>query len=102
MNFMKLICENAVTEHSVTFYADYLCVSTKHLTRLTKETFKQTPHEMICKEIIYHALDMLDNHEISIQQISEELNFADMASFSKFFKKHMQVSPVAYRQLHLS
>ena len=45
MNFMKLICENAVTEHSVTFYADYLCVSTKHLTRLTKETFKQTPHE---------------------------------------------------------
>lgn len=29
MNFMKLICENAVTEHSVTFYADYLCVSTK-------------------------------------------------------------------------
>lgn len=43
MNFMKLICENAVTEHSVTFYADYLCVSTKHLTRLTKETFKQTP-----------------------------------------------------------
>ena len=51
MNFMKLICENAVTEHSVTFYVDYLCVSTKHLTRLTKETFKQTPHEMICKEI---------------------------------------------------
>ncbi len=50
MNFMKLICENAVTEHSVTFYADYLCVSTKHLTRLTKETFKQTPHEMICKK----------------------------------------------------
>ena len=87
MNFMKLICENAVTEHSVTFYADYLCVSTKHLTRLTKETFKQTPHEMICKEIIYHALDMLDNHEISIRQISEELNFVDMASFSKFFKK---------------
>ena len=76
MNFMKLICENAVTEHSVTFYVDYLCVSTK-----------QTPHEMICKEIIYHALDMLDNHEISIRQISEELNFVDMASFSKFFKK---------------
>ena len=71
MNFMKLICENAVTEHSVTFYVDYLCVSTKHLTRLTKETFKQTPHEMICKEIIYHALDMLDNYEISIRQISD-------------------------------
>ena len=53
---------------------------------MTKETFKQTPHEMICKEIIYHALDMLDNHEISIRQISEELNFVDMASFSKFFK----------------
>ena len=33
MNFMKLICENAVTEHSVTFYADYLCVSTKHHNR---------------------------------------------------------------------
>lgn len=42
---------------------------------------------MICKEIIYHALDMLDNHEISIRQISEELNFVDMVSFSKFFKK---------------
>ena len=54
MNFMKLICENAITEHSVTFYADYLCVSTKHLTRLTKETFKQTPHEMICKLSLIH------------------------------------------------
>lgn len=43
MNFMKLICENAVTEHSVAFYADYLCVSTKHLTRLTKERLNRHP-----------------------------------------------------------
>ena len=43
---------------------------------------------MICKENHFIMLwTCLDNHEISIRQISEELNFVDMASFSKFFKK---------------
>lgn len=35
---------------------------------------------------------------LTVQQISEQLQFADQASFSKFFKRHAGVSPQGFRQ----
>lgn len=98
LNFFKLVAEHAVRQHHLCFYADKLCISEKHLTRIIKETTGKTPYTFICHEIVHHAMELLDDHKISVGQISEQLNFADQASFCKFFKKQKHLSPMAYRK----
>lgn len=98
LNFFKLINEHAVREHHLCFYAGHLCISEKHLTRIIRETTGDTPYSFICHELVHHALELLDDHTISIGQIADTLNFSDQASFCKFFKKQKGLSPMAYRK----
>jgi AraC-like DNA-binding protein len=44
------------------------------------------------------AARLLRDPEMTIQQIAEELSFADQSSFGKFFKKQTGLSPLKYRQ----
>lgn len=98
MEFMKLVWEYACTEHEVEYYADKLCLSAKHLTRLVKEAISKTPHEIISDELLKYAMKKLEDDEVTVGQLAEEMHFADQASFSKFFKKHTKISPMEYRR----
>lgn len=99
LGFLKLVWANYRTEHQVDFYAERLHVSNKHLTRVIKEILNRTPHAIICDEIVHCAMTLLEDSTTPIQQIAETLSFSDQASFSKFFKKHKGISPIAYRKL---
>lgn len=98
LNFMKLVSANFATEHQLGFYADALCISAKHLTRTIRKMTGKTPHNIICDEIMGHALHMLDDDSIPISRIAEELHFSDQASFCKFFKAQKKKSPMEYRR----
>lgn len=98
INFMRMIRQYAAKEHNVDFYAEKLCISSKHLCRTVKKVLGKTPHNFINHEILKAASSMLENQETSIQQIAAELNFSDQASFCKFFKRHMKMPPVVYRK----
>lgn len=98
LNFMKLVSKHFMEEHNVDFYAEALCVSTKHLIRVIKEIMGKTPHTVICNELIHQAMVMLEDDSIPVSQIAEKLHFSDQASFCKFFKKHKKVAPMAYRR----
>ena len=47
---------------------------------------------------IFEAKVFLRNPDLSIQEISEILSFADQSTFGKFFKRHSGVSPANYRK----
>lgn len=98
LNFMKLVSRHFMEEHNIDFYAEALCISNKHLTRIVKEMTGKTPHTVICNELIHQAMAMLEDDSISVAQIAEQLHFSDQAAFCKFFKKHKKVSPMAYRR----
>lgn len=98
LGFLKLVSRYFSSEHTVDFYAESLCISTKHLTRVVKEKIGKTPHEVICNEIVHQAMLMLEDERIPVGQIAEELHFSDQASFSKFFKKQMKMAPMLYRR----
>ncbi|MBP1614959.1 MAG: transcriptional regulator, AraC family [Bacteroidetes bacterium] len=97
LNFMKLVFKNFAVEHKIKFYADALCISSKHLTRVIKEMTGKTPYTIISDEIVHQAMNMLEDDKISVGRIAEELRFSDQAAFCKFFKKKMNVSPIVYR-----
>ena len=98
LNFMTLVSKHFAEEHHIEFYANALCISTKHLTRVVREMVGKTPHAVICDEITHQAMTLLEDDRISIGQIAERLHFSDQASFCKFFKKQKQISPMAYRR----
>lgn len=98
LNFFRLIHENAIREHRLYFYAQSLCISEKHLTRIIKEATGKTPYSFICHEIVHHAMALLEDNKLSVGEISDILNFSDQAAFCKFFKKQKMQSPMAYRK----
>lgn len=98
LQFMTLVSKHFAEEHQIEFYANALCISTKHLTRVVKEMVGKTPHAVICDEIIHQAMALLEDDRIPIGQIAERLHFSDQGAFCKFFKKQKQISPMAYRR----
>lgn len=98
LNFLKLVSQYYSEKHRVEFYAEMLCISSKHLARIVKDATGKTPYFFICNEIVHKAMELLEKNDLSIGQISEELHFPDQASFCKFFKKQKHVYPMAYRQ----
>lgn len=98
LNFMRLVSKHFTKEHHVDFYAHALSISTKHLTRVIKETIGKTPHEIICDEIIHFSMTQLEDDRIPIVHIAEYLHFSDQAAFCKFFKKYKKIPPMAYRR----
>lgn len=97
-HFFGLVFRNCRKEHEVSFYATELCVTPVYLSRATKQVTGKTAIKLISDVILNEAKIMLRNPGLSIQQISEDLNFSDQASFSKFFKKHTGKSPLDFRK----
>lgn len=98
LNFMTLVSKHFAEEHQIEFYANALCISTKHLTRVIKEMMGKTPHVVICDEIILQAMTLLEDDRLPVGQIAEMLHFSDQGAFCKFFKKQKKISPMAYRR----
>ena len=47
--------------------------------------------------VIMDAKSQLKSTQLSIQAISDSLNFANMSFFGKYFKRHVGMSPLEYR-----
>lgn len=96
-NFLLMVEENFKTERSVNFYAEKLSITPKHLSAVAKETSGHTAGEWIDSYVILEAKMLLNNSELSVQEISSKLNFANQSFFGKYFKHHTGMSPRAYR-----
>lgn len=97
-DFSELLIKHIHKETSVEFYAGKLCISKQYLSLIVKEKTRVTVGTIIAAMRAEAAARLLRNPEMTIQQIAEELSFADQSSFGKFFKKHAGMSPLRYRQ----
>lgn len=97
--FLKLLIENHRQERSVSFYADKLYVSRKHLSTTVKQVTGQTVLEWIHNIFIASTKVLLKNSHKTIAEIAEELNFSSPSFFCRLFKTHTGISPMEYRRL---
>ena len=97
-DFTDLLGKHIMTETSVGFYAEQLCISKKYLSLIVKNKTRVSIGTIISIIRMETASRLLRNPEMSIQQIAEAMSFSDQSSFGKFFKKHTGMSPLKYRQ----
>lgn len=96
----RLIINNYRKEHQSKFYSDQMCLTPQYLNQITKDVFGKTLSSIISDLLFSTARSMILSSEMSLQEIADELNFADQASFSKFIKKKAGVSPNALRKMN--
>lgn len=83
-------------ERSVKFYADLLCISPKYLSTVIYKISQRLAGEWIDAYVILEAKTLLKSGKLTIQQISEQLNFSNQSFFGKFFKRCAGMSPKEY------
>jgi len=96
-DFFTLLLENYRTERSVAFYAGKLCLTPKHLTTLVKKVTGHPISNWINEAVIIEAKRMLKITDLTVLQISEELNFPNPSFFGRFFKRHTDMTPLQYK-----
>lgn len=94
----RLIMEHYKTERTVAFYADKLCLSPRYLSFLVKKVSGRLVSDLIDRAVILDAQLQLKSTDRTIQQIADDLNFANPSFFSKFFKRHTGLTPRQYRE----
>lgn len=97
-NFLKQLQTHHKQERKLEFYADKLCLSAKYLSQTIKNSSGKTAGEWIDEYVMLEAKALLKSTNMTIQQISDELNFPSQSFFGKFFKRLAGLSPKAYRE----
>ena len=96
--FLDLVEKNFKKYRQLDFYADKLCITAKYLSTTVKNNSGISASEWIKRYVILEAQRLLKNSSMTIQQISNELNFPSQTFFSKYFKHQIGLSPKEYRK----
>lgn len=97
MKLIELIDRHFMQERGVEFYADKLYLSPKYLSALSKSVSGYTVQELVFKAIVRKSMSLLNNTQMTVQEISDMLNFPNASYFGTFFRKQMGMSPQQYR-----
>ena len=98
-SFYKAILIYYKKSREVGFYAEKLCLTPKYLSTVIKEITGKSANEWINDYVILEAKSLLKSTGMTIQQISDELNFANQSFFGKYFRQHTGMSPKEYRNI---
>ncbi len=86
------------TERDVSYYAERLNVSPKHLSATIKRVTGHSVTSYIDRHTVPILKDYLNDERLSLTQIAELMNFASLSYFSRYCTKHLGQSPSEYRQ----
>lgn len=95
--FDDLLRHHYSHHRDIAFYAEQLCITPKHLSRIVKQVAGQTPLQYIEERVTTEAKALLASTDMTIEQIGERLHFPSQSVFGKYFKRVTHLSPRAYR-----
>lgn len=78
-------------------FADQLNIHVNHLNRAIKEKTMKTTTQIIAERILQEAKILLKHSNWGVAEISNALGFTEVTHFNNFFKKHVQISPLKFR-----
>lgn len=96
--FEKELKLNYKREREVGFYAERLSITPKYLSSVVLHQTGKSALKVINEYVVNECQALLLSTDLTIQQISDKLNFPSQAIFSKFFKRMTGISPREYRK----
>lgn len=96
LGFISDVQRNCFKERKISFYAEKFCISPKYFARLIYNTSGRHPSEWIKDYVIMEAKAMLRSGSLTVQQVSDALNFPNSSFFGKYFKSEVGQSPREY------
>ncbi|WP_300225956.1 helix-turn-helix domain-containing protein [uncultured Bacteroides sp.] len=97
IKFIHLIHKFCPKEREVGFYAEKLYITSHYLSSITQSITEKPAKYIIDRHAIQRVKIMLKYSNVSLQDISYELNFPDQSFFTRYFKKHTGITPLEYR-----
>lgn len=87
-------------QHEVAFYAEKAHLTTRHFSVIIKEMVGLSASDYIEQYLVTQARNLLlTRPDLSVQQISYHLGFAESPSFCRFFKRLTGQPPKDFRQI---
>jgi len=96
--FWELISVHCAQQREVAFYAGLLHVTPYYLSQLTRRFFNDAPKTLIDRQVVLEIKKQLAQPRKSMQQIAEDLRFADASYLGKYFKRHTGAGLTEYRK----
>ena len=90
-NYLELDCMEDIAAASK--------LSSAYISRLFKRYHHMTPYAFLMQKKMEHALDLLRQQNISVQQVAEMTGFNDPFHFSRVFKKFKGIAPSEVRNV---
>ncbi|SNR82098.1 MULTISPECIES: AraC family transcriptional regulator [Hymenobacter] len=95
--FQKSVARAAPFEKKIVEYARELNITSVHLNRICQAVKGKSALEIVNANTVRRAHNHLVYTSSSISEIAYTLQFADSSYFTRFFRKHTGLSPLAYR-----
>ncbi|WP_375434050.1 helix-turn-helix domain-containing protein [uncultured Hymenobacter sp.] len=97
--FKQLVATSLKSTHSISEYANLLHITPNHLTKSVRTVTGKSPTKWLEETIVLEAKALLFQSTLSVSEIASEVGVADPSYFSRLFKKHAGVSPLAFRRM---
>lgn len=96
--FLELLKEHCKSERTASYYADKMFITPKYLSATLKKVTGRSINSWIEDAVILEAKILLRSTNLTVLQISEDLNFPNSSYFGRFFKKNTGMTPQKYRE----
>ena len=97
-DFIEAVSTDDGSHRSVSYYANKLCYSAKHLSYSVKQATGKTPLQIINAHAISQIKHKLKYSDTSMKCLADYFDFPSPSFFGKFVKAHTGVSPLQYRE----
>ncbi|MCC6282116.1 MAG: helix-turn-helix transcriptional regulator, partial [Saprospiraceae bacterium] len=82
---------------SASDFAQQLNIHVNHLNRAVKAVTDKTTTQIISERVLQEAKILLKHSKWNVSEIADALGFTEVTHFNNFFKKHVQMSPLKFR-----
>lgn len=97
-DFLDLLHTHYSKQRRVSFYADELSLTPRHLSTVIRLVSGRSAARWIEEYVVLEAQILLRNSPMTIKEIAYKLGFNDQSLFSKYFSRVSGGSPESYRR----
>ena len=96
--FIGLLSSCIVKSRNVTWYAEQLCITPKHLSTVCKRVSGKTAFDWINEYVALDIRHLLKDSDKSIKEVVYLLKFPNVSFFGSYCRKHFGMTPMEYRK----